>query len=793
MRFASWSKRVLQGLTLLGCGLVCGWATGQQLIDPTAIEWPTCTSGNQVYNIVTNTCVATGTAANPAGTTGQIQFNNGGTFGALSPSYFLITAPGGNQRVAQNAGTSAAINTLGGSGSLGGVDFASQFGSITSAISDASTYTRGVYDDLGTLGGFTNSLTVPVNVDFPSDIDYAHAGAVFPEQWGAVGDGTTDDHTAIQSCWTYAAAHGLVCEMHPKTSYLITSALSLPSGYNIRGTSPQQGITVNSEVNGDAIILQAGPVVGGKLSNFHLVCDPALANSRGFHIQGSVGGGFSAGGMWNSVWDNVEIDNPAFEGYYSDAGGNSVGGTLPNQFDTFINLTVNGPLQAHPKNLILMTGETIQNTLINGSTQVPNITNFSQYPNPLIELMNATIGLNDGPTNITFLGYTAQEGSICFDATQSFSISFTHGYFEDCTTAATSTATDNLIIQNNNVQNSGTTTAAFVFNGGVIGKLDDSFVENGGGFPLVQFATCSNANFIEMSGNYSSSNIITTSCDTSIVSVPSSGPLVVQTYDTLVNASSTPIQNITYRQNAGERLTLFADGGSITLESGGNINLGGYANPLVIPSGTIVTLKLIDFPANIWLVESANGAQLPQTGIFQTLGGSFPSQFQQISSTNSGLTNGIPAGDNCFISSVSDGSGSNVTNTAFCEDTSLLGGVGIWAIYESQNTPTSSPSYVAGTTSVTTQTPKTSSTLAASTAYADASVQTGTGTFTAGTSDNITVTGATSSSVCAFSSTNATAAASTTIAYVSAVATNTVTISHAATVASGGTVAVLCH
>lgn len=588
------------------------------------------------------------------------------------------------------------INTarLLGNSTGGGAVSSALSGSVSSAITAAAASSSGVSDDLCVFGGFANSQNV--DVDFPCDINHAHAGMVFPEQWGAFGNGTTDDHVAVQSCWNYAASNNLACEMHPKTSYLITSGLTMPSGYNIRGTSPQQGTTIKSEVNGDAITLAAGPIVGGRLSNFHLACDSNLSNSRGFHIQGSIGGGFNAGGMWNSIWDNVEIDNCSNEGYYSQAGGNAAGGLLPNQFDTFINLTVNGPLQSHPKNLILLVGETIQNTFINGSTQVPNITDFTQYPNPLVELMNATTGLNDGPTNITFLGYAAQEGSVCFDATQSFSISFTHGYFERCVNAATSTATDNLIIQNNNVQNSGTTTAAFIFNGGVIGKLDDSFIENGGGFPLVQFATCSNANFIEMSGNYSSSNIITTSCDTSIISVPSSGPLVVQTYDTLVNTSSTPIQNITYRQNAGERLTLFAAGGPITLESGGNINLGGYANPLVIPSGTIVTLKLIDFPANIWIVESTNGAQQPQTGIFQTLGGSFPSQWQQISSTNSGLTNGIPAGDNCFISSISNGTGTNVNEIASCHENGSFGVGETEIIYGSHNTAAASPVFSIG-------------------------------------------------------------------------------------------------
>jgi len=69
----------------------------------------------------------------------------------------------------------------------------------------------------------------------------------------------------------------------------------------------------------------------------------------------------------------------------------------------------------------------------------------------------------------------------------------------------------------------------------------------------------------------------------------------------------------------------------------------------------------------------------------------------------------------------------------------------------------------------------------------------GTLTMTTAASDVATVTGATSSSVCAFAPTNSTAAASSTVlAFISAVAANAVTISHAATVASGGTLNVIC-
>lgn len=68
----------------------------------------------------------------------------------------------------------------------------------------------------------------------------------------------------------------------------------------------------------------------------------------------------------------------------------------------------------------------------------------------------------------------------------------------------------------------------------------------------------------------------------------------------------------------------------------------------------------------------------------------------------------------------------------------------------------------------------------------------GVGTYTAATSDAITVPGVVPSSLCVFSPTNALAAASTAAAYISAVAGNLVTITHVATSASGGTVNITC-
>ena len=97
-----------------------------------------------------------------------------------------------------------------------------------------------------------------------------------------------------------------------------------------------------------------------------------------------------------------------------------------------------------------------------------------------------------------------------------------------------------------------------------------------------------------------------------------------------------------------------------------------------------------------------------------------------------------------------------------------------------------------GVTSIVAGTNVTASGTGAVTINATGQIVKGSGTFSAAASDAITVTGATSSSHCVFSSTNATAAADLLADYISAKATNSVTITHTATTAATGTVDVLC-
>lgn len=77
-----------------GCmapGQVYNWQSNQCMnmnaINPIQVVWPaTCIDSTMVYSPQSNICVKAGTAANPAGSSGNIQFNNAGLFGAVGAS-----------------------------------------------------------------------------------------------------------------------------------------------------------------------------------------------------------------------------------------------------------------------------------------------------------------------------------------------------------------------------------------------------------------------------------------------------------------------------------------------------------------------------------------------------------------------------------------------------------------------------------------------------------------------------------------------------------------------------------
>ena len=426
-----------------------------------------------------------------------------------------------------------------------------------------------------------------------------------------------DDTAALQACFNYSAAHEVVCVLNSTTGYLEGSAgltiASAPFGMNVTGNSYTHGTSIFCEYNGDCLSLQPEPVTGVNFSNIELYADASQPLSRGIHLNAATGGAFGAGGLFNSNFNNVQVENMANECLWLDGGGGA-GYTynLPNQYITFNQFNCNGPIQPHPANLILMTGQNAQILFLNGAVNgvVQTAANptqqalwISYYPNPLIAIHEKTAGLNDAPDDVKFFGYTYEVGTQGLYISQATNIHFDNGYIEQIATPLIALNSTGVTFNGNHIANSGTVTGVASFPLQATVSFRDNTIIADSNHTVAALAVCqNNSNTIDFVGN--SSPVTTTSgCATAQVG-PSTSTLSVTGGQTVfVNGSATAITTISAPAIApGKTLTLYA-AGTITLAAGGNINFGGLTAPLTIPAGQSVTLTLFDLGPT-WVITS---------------------------------------------------------------------------------------------------------------------------------------------------------------------------------------------
>jgi hypothetical protein len=187
-------------------------------------------------------------------------------------------------------------------------------------------------------------MRTPIDNGFlQSDIDFAghralnnpDAGSAsqhvfFPESYGAIGDGTTDDTTAMQACITAALAVNGTVKLSPVT-YKITSALEITGSMAIEGSGmfPQNGpiaslqsinMPIVSPYLKGSVILQSGAAQNGitisgtglgvNLRDFGIRFADAIKftnTGHGVFSEGSDYAGMKDSGIMSSMWSNVAV------------------------------------------------------------------------------------------------------------------------------------------------------------------------------------------------------------------------------------------------------------------------------------------------------------------------------------------------------------------------------------------------------------------------------------------------------------------------------------------------------
>jgi hypothetical protein len=429
-----------------------------------------------------------------------------------------------------------------------------------------------------------------------------------------------DDSTALQSCFAWSANNQVQCVLNSPTGYLVGTAgllmvnntrtiPTLPhSGINVTGSSGVSGTNLWCEYNGDCLSLAAGPVQGANFSNINIKMDPNVPNGRGIHLNAAVGI-YGDGGLWNSNFTNVEVDNPAKECLWMDGGGGT-GYTynLPNQIDTFTNFQCNGPNQSHPANLIKITGQAAQILFMNGQTNGNGYSGGSstEYPNWLIYLGEKTSGLSDSPGDVKFYGYTYEVGTQgLYVGEGTTNIHYDNSYVENVSTPLEAVTTYGLTFNGNHIANSGNITAVANFLGQVNASMRDDFIY--GTTTPAALATCANNNNSIDFASIVSTVMTTSHCGTNQQGTGTATINVVGTTE-IVNPSATAITTINAPNvMPGKTLTLFGFNGSFTLNSGGNISFGGLSAPLTVMSGQSVTLTRYDLGPGLVITGTTAG------------------------------------------------------------------------------------------------------------------------------------------------------------------------------------------
>jgi hypothetical protein len=189
---------------------------------------------------------------------------------------------------------------------------------------------------------------------------FAAVSAVMPERFGAVGDGETDDHDALQEALDYAAENGAEVWLSPKI-YACENALNIDDTFNVRlRASPWMNLLTSAEirytgvatassflsarrVNGltmERVRLSAYPSGGsftGRLLDLRgtVPAPSALLNLSGcaFHVAGDTGTLIALANTYNCTFRDLLLGGCAI-GIHGLEGGSDFSNAM-----TFENLT----------------------------------------------------------------------------------------------------------------------------------------------------------------------------------------------------------------------------------------------------------------------------------------------------------------------------------------------------------------------------------------------------------------------------------------------------------------------
>ncbi len=145
-------------------------------------------------------------------------------------------------------------------------NFADLDGRVTTLAGTSSTHTSDITaidSDLAAMSDQVSTLASDISVLSGQVATKARKVFAYPEDFGAVGDGSTDDTTALQACITsLATSHGIM--VLSAVTYKVTATLTVPSQVGIWGLGNTISVISTTQTTGHIIDLTGtDPNCGG--------------------------------------------------------------------------------------------------------------------------------------------------------------------------------------------------------------------------------------------------------------------------------------------------------------------------------------------------------------------------------------------------------------------------------------------------------------------------------------------------------------------------------------------------
>ncbi len=436
------------------------------------------------------------------------------------------------------------------------------------------------------------------------------------KDFGAIGDGSTNDSAAFQSAINAASTTGGSLYV-PKGTYSADGLIVKPrvklfgDGMEASIIQPPSGST-----NDAVFLLDHGITQYWSMEDISL-WGHGNANQHGMHFYARRSGGDAASGLWNAQFTRVQVYNFEKAAIWLEGGGNS--SLDPIQFLSFEDCVLWRKAQAQSC-VLLASGQVNQVTFRNGMLEAfgSGSAQAAGYDLKLCRQLSTYDTSVDGSTTTTnpgggapyyvsskaphtwsFVGSTFQQAQLAVFLDNSQSISFDTCHFEGLSNGVHVTSASTARIDRSHFGNTGMTAIGGVspfsirVSGASIGIGRGNWF---GGTNGNYFATDGGSAVANFTQNQTFNAPVTSQLTRQIAAAAAT--ITTHNFPTVyVPGGATEIATITSYLTPGETLTLWAVTADFTMNGTGNVDLtlvGGSTSKLVVPVGTNVLLQRVD-------------------------------------------------------------------------------------------------------------------------------------------------------------------------------------------------------